>query len=352
MISERTLEREPGQRRDQLERVREAYEAAAERTGRVERRFRIAGHLVVLEFAGEALVPYLTPALSHLSTDDSGAPELRIRVFDSESSSVGLPFTRDELVELNAGGMPAAQAVEGIHASYQRPDSGLSFLDVGSGEGWYWVPAANGLPYWEMASPLRGLFQLWARGQCLLLLHAGAVGRQDRGVLIVGPSGSGKSTTALACLAFGMTYISDDLTLVDELSPVNAYPLYSMAKLEFHQLDRLPWARRRLVASPDQSAGKAIIATGGERRARSMSVSALLLPQVVPSGELAIRPASPAEAFRALAPSSLLHFGAADQRLLEGIKRISTKTPAFQLDIIGDPAGIPGVVNNLLSQVI
>ena len=45
-----------------------------------------------------------------------------------------------------------------------------------------------------------------------LILHAGAVAVQGRGLLILGPSGSGKSGLALQLMALGAALVSDDLT--------------------------------------------------------------------------------------------------------------------------------------------
>jgi len=53
-----------------------------------------------------------------------------------------------------------------------------------------------------------------AEGQ--LLLHAGAVARQDGGCLVMcGPSGSGKSTLTARLLAEGFTYVTDETVCID-----------------------------------------------------------------------------------------------------------------------------------------
>jgi hypothetical protein len=54
------------------------------------------------------------------------------------------------------------------------------------------------------------VFTLAARVQQLVPLHAACVGRDGRGVLLMGESGSGKSTVSLLCLLDGFEFLSED----------------------------------------------------------------------------------------------------------------------------------------------
>lgn len=47
------------------------------------------------------------------------------------------------------------------------------------------------------------------------LIHAGAVGNDEGGILLPGPSGSGKSSLTLGLVERGYSYFSDDLTAID-----------------------------------------------------------------------------------------------------------------------------------------
>jgi len=58
------------------------------------------------------------------------------------------------------------------------------------------------------------VYVLAARVQRLVPLHAGCVGRGDRGILLVGSSGSGKSTLVLQCLLAGLDFLAEDSVLV------------------------------------------------------------------------------------------------------------------------------------------
>ena len=58
------------------------------------------------------------------------------------------------------------------------------------------------------------VYTLAARVRQLVSLHAACVGRDGRGLLLMGASGAGKSTVALQCLLQGLEFVSEDSTLV------------------------------------------------------------------------------------------------------------------------------------------
>jgi hypothetical protein len=58
------------------------------------------------------------------------------------------------------------------------------------------------------------VFTLAARAQNLVSLHAACIGRDGRGVLLMGDSGAGKSTTALLSVLLGYDFLSEDSVFV------------------------------------------------------------------------------------------------------------------------------------------
>ncbi len=58
------------------------------------------------------------------------------------------------------------------------------------------------------------VFTLAARARCLLPLHAGCVGRNGQGLLLIGLSGAGKSTLSLHAMQRGMDFLTEDASFL------------------------------------------------------------------------------------------------------------------------------------------
>ena len=175
--------------------------------------YRIADTTVCLKFAGNRLVPYLTPALEHLRLTDDCTPDFTICVWDSDSTNVEMippPCTKDCFTDRgDIWGFNSRR----IKAAFHWIECSVNLMDLENKIGIYWVQTAKSLPYWVMASPLRTLFHWWMENNGCQLLHAAAVGTENGAVLITGKGGVGKSTAALSCLQAGLFYIADDYVI-------------------------------------------------------------------------------------------------------------------------------------------
>lgn len=70
---------------------------------------------------------------------------------------------------------------------------------------------------WELLLHFKArLVEFFWRGKTKpLLLHAGAIAKNSRGVLLVGPDGAGKSTLTLGLVERGFRYLSDEYGIID-----------------------------------------------------------------------------------------------------------------------------------------
>jgi hypothetical protein len=84
-------------------------------------------------------------------------------------------------------------------------------------------------------------YTLAARTQKLAALHAACVGKNGRGVLLMGGSGSGKSTVALLCLLRGLDFLSEDAVFVQPSSMLAT----GAANFLHVRSDSLRWLARR-----------------------------------------------------------------------------------------------------------
>ena len=116
-----------------------------------------------------------------------------------------------------------------------------SFIDRGSGRGYFRTSKNTILPDYVLAAPFHFHLQWWLRERQFLIIHAAAVGNENGAALIVGQSGSGKTTTALSCLAAGMDYFGDDYCIISLIPYPTVHSLYNSAKIDADTLiSRLP----------------------------------------------------------------------------------------------------------------
>ncbi|MGE0487978.1 MAG: hypothetical protein AB7S38_02055 [Vulcanimicrobiota bacterium] len=143
---------------------------------------------------------------------------------------------------------------------------------------YYWVPGR--LSDHELGAPLRTAIYLWLARQQRQLVHAAAVSRDGRAVLIGGRGGSGKSF--LCRHLEGWSCLGDDYV---GLGPGAVYPVYRSLKLD-GQLERLePAAPATLVGGLLLGADEGPAPVS--RLARTIGASTLLLLPWSDAGDLA-----------------------------------------------------------------
>ena len=331
--------------------ARRAFAQACDRLGGpVEHRLGVGGHVVRLVSAGPALADILTRPL-HPAPEATAEPALTIRVLDSQSSGLPLPplpwppdaqFTRNEA--------PGFHRDHTLLAAFQAEAGLLSLYLPAQREAIVWARSADGLPDYERAAPLRLLFSWWAETVGLQLVHAGAVGRPDGGVLLAGRGGSGKSTSTLACLGSRLQLAGDDYVLVRPGAAPHIFSLYASAKLTPTSLTWLPHLAP-LVANdrpPDEKALLFLRPHAAASLCEGFPLRAILLPRV--SGAASrLTPASPAVALRLLAPSTIFQLAGADGTTLTRLAQLVRAAPCYALDLGPDLIRLPDLFESLLS---
>jgi hypothetical protein len=120
--------------------------------------YRIADTTVCLKFAGNRLVPYLTPALQHLRLTDDCTPDFTICIWDSHSTGVEMvppPCTKDCFTDRgDIWGFNSRR----VKAAFHWIECSVNLIDTEKKTGIYWVQTSETLPYWVIASPLRTIF--------------------------------------------------------------------------------------------------------------------------------------------------------------------------------------------------
>lgn len=333
--------------------ARQAFERAAQGpTGVLDRYYRFGSGLVRLRFAGTALIPRLTGALEHLTTTES-APNLTVCLWDSASTGVEMPpppwAPEDRLPRGEIRGYDEGR----FRAAYREGAEALSLLDGETQCAVYWTRDARRLPYYESSAPLLTILHWWLGSRGCQVVHAGAVGTDGGGALLVGKSGSGKSTTALACLDAGMGYVGDDYCAVVTGSAPAVQSLYSSGKLNASDVERFPFFSSALINRERLDQEKALYLMAADRPealARTFPLRAILLPQVTGRAETQITPVAAAVALRALAPSTIFQLPGAGEADFQRLSRLTRQVPSYLLALGTDLPAVPGAIRRVLEE--
>jgi len=325
-----------------------AFSDAVDVARAIQRSYGVAGETILLEFAGPGLVDDILPSLEHLAPGGS-VPTLTVRLWDSSSTGVPLPEmrwrpTRDPTV--------ASTSMR----SARQPDSDVtSFLHEERATAYFWAPDPQSLSIADRGTPLRFILHWWMAARGSQVVHGGAVGENNGGVLLIGRGGAGKSTTALACVGSALRFAGDDNVLV---SPTDgqfvAHALYNSAKLLHEDTARFPAMFPPPRDEDVESADKALTfvhRSNPSSVVREFPVRALLMPTVGRGRTSAIRPSSAAAALAALAPSTILSLPGSGPETLSALARIATGVPSFVLELGSDLRAIPHVIERLLAEV-
>lgn len=280
---------------------------------------------IKLLFANDLFLKHFTPALEHLRMDDCET-ELTICLWDSHSTGSTMPappWTHDDY--LPRGGIRGWEN-ERFSISFQLGSSILSFYDKERNIALFWTSDLRTIPYWERGAPLLAILQWWGEQQGGSIIHAGAVGTKEGGVLLVGKGGSGKSTTALSSLNSSLFYAADDYCFVSK----EVWSLYTSAKVDWKTLKKLP----HLNPPPETNEEKALLflyPTWKERLVAHFPLRAIFIPRI--AQETKLIPCSAAEALIALAPSTMFQLPRASKRAFETMANLTRSIPAYYLNL-------------------
>jgi hypothetical protein len=334
---------------------------ATQNTSIIDRFYCVAGYHVRLRFAGELLIPYISPALEHLTVAPVSVPSLTICLWDGVTTNTRMaPFPwnkhpaitkREQDKEENTNPVIYFKS-KSILGTYRIGTNTLSMLDTEQKIALFRVPDASQIHYYESSTPMRSIFQWWAKSKGLQLVHAGAVGKNNEGVLLVGTSGSGKSCTALYCLHTELTCAGDDHVLLSTDPVPYAHSLYNVCRLKVSDIKRFPDLTSVIIDPSHTGTDKALVFLNDyypEKVSKGFQVRAVILPQVTDVIETRLKSVSSAIGLRALAPSTIMQLPGAGEQDLRWMAKFVRQVPSYILELGEDKEKIPGIILSLIS---
>ena len=316
--------------------------------------YQIAGFKICVAFASKALVSLLTPAIAHLKTNSVSDPDLTICAWDSNSTKTKIPPPPWQGNQLQKRGEIIGLNSDRIHTSFQWGANALTLVDKERNLGIYWVNKADLLPYWEKGSPLRTILQVWLGKQQVQMVHAGAVGIKEGGVLLVGKGGSGKSTTALSCLNSDLFYLSDDYSLITNNNSIpTVYSIYSTAKKRANDIDRLPFLKSIISNSDRLREEKALYFLDrhfSEKIIKIFPLKAIFIPRITGKQETTLEQTSSIVGLSSLVPSTIKQLPNTGKEACKIMTDIAKKSPCYYLNLGTEIKTIPQVIYQFLSK--
>ncbi len=351
--------------------LRARFERAAAAAGASEHLLELGGLRLALRFAGAPMRDALLPPFAHLEVGgDPATAELSVAAFDSAATGVEPPPPAWEPLAVTPGTHPVARLRCADACAIAAAASGaITAAAPAAGEAFFHLPDAKRISPIERAAPLREALALLMAPRGRWLTHAGAVGRDGRGVLLVGRGGAGKSTLALACALAGMEIVADDYVLL-EPGPPAAHAMQSTAKLTEDSAARLglgaaevdPAGLEPTLEGPPKALVDLRALAPGRLRPR-LRIAALVAP-VLPAarspfvGERstkderaaapALEPLAAARALRAVAPSTVFQSAAGEAGALAALAGLVRSVPGYSLRLGPDAAANAALVDDLV----
>jgi len=327
----------------------EKYKNAAARTGSIRRYYSIAGTTVCLNFAGEAMLPFLTPALEHLRIPAAGKAEMTVHIWDTVSTSVHPPPPPCKHEDFTDRGDIWGFNSRRIKTAFHWSEYSVNVMDVDTAIAVYWVKDPGKLPYWVQSSPMRTIFHWWMEKNNGQLLHAAALGTDEDAVLITGKGGVGKSSTALACLIAGMKYLGDDYIIVKKDPEPVVFSLYNTAKLNMQDLSKYA-ALEKFAGQPlkkNQEKAVLFLYPGMKHQiVKQMPLRAILTPEIVHRKESRIRPVPFWNIQRAMSFTTMSQLPGVGSHTHAYISQLTASLPCFKIELGYQRENIPELIRD------
>jgi hypothetical protein len=217
---------------------------------------------------------------------------------------------------------------------FLRGESGLAVADWRSDRAYVWVPSIEAINTYDKAAPFRWIIDGLAQRHGLTTMHAAVIGEGGIGLLIVGQGGRGKSTLALAAIAAGMDYLSDDYCLVDAQPPYSAYRLFNTAKVRVDSEVAVSWIAGLEHDIEASDGGKRIFNLARhvpEVLSDRLEIRAILLPEFTDDALPVLERASSSEAFRRAAPSTIAQCEGSEAQAAADVGRLARALPSYRI---------------------
>ncbi len=303
---------------------------------------------------GPGLEDLMLPAWAHLPAAPAGGAQLTVYCADVEATGLDLGSLPWRAGETASQGLVGGLAGTDYRALWDQQGRAVHLFDRRRGIALYAVGSRRDFRSWERSLPLRHILHWWTAGRGGQLIHAGAVGTSQGGVLLLGASGAGKSTTTLACLDSALGIAGDDFVLVETGGADTVHSVSSTAKLSHAALRCFPQLESKMANPGEPEPEKFLFFLDRFQPSPlipAMPLKALVILRRAAGRDTHIEPASPVAALQASAPNTLFLLPGERAESFAKITGIFRRHPCFQIHLGHDLSQIPLRIGDLLDRL-
>ncbi len=275
--------------------------------------------------------------------DDNRCEQITIAVVSPDDSSLPPPPSWGEPI---FHPRQFEKLLEGsrFRASYFQPLNLWKIYDHHEKFGLQWMAGTKAYPDWEPGSPLRVILHWAYRFGGMRLVHAGTLGINGEGLILVGAGGSGKSGTVIGGIAHGLESVGDDYVLIgyDE-SAIHAYPLFKTLKQDRQGIARLGLQARISTTHSTNWQDKfefECAEIAGRSLANQLRIGAIVIPKITDASTTTIRPIPKNRAMLALAPTGLFQMPGERDSGVTFFSDMVRRVPSFELALSSDHVNV------------
>ena len=241
---------------------------------------------------------------------------------------------------------------DALRCAFDVETNALIVQDLVENTSHVWFPNIAQLPAWATAAPFRVPLSWLCNRQGMQMVHGAGVAIDGRAVLLAGKGGSGKSTTALACALAGMGYLGDDYCAVDP-EDRTIHMVYRSAKVFPPAVDMLPALNPWIASQGKLPLEKDIVFLDAAdvNLVRTATLSAILLPRIGTGPASTISPATPAEATKAILPTTFMQLMGGTPVTAALVMQLARDVPAFHLELGTNLETVTDTIARLLQSM-
>jgi hypothetical protein len=321
--------------------------------------FSLGGKIFRFQINNPDLRGTIFDPLEHLRASGEESPDARIIILDGQYSKTALPKFPENMYKVLLSPRTGPHDGQTIYfknddfaLAFNFPRKHLSIVNFKDSKALFWIPDIDSL-YPLDGRPFRTIFQWLLEKYNLQIVHAAGVGTSRGGVILTGKSGAGKSTVAAACLNSPLFFAGDENVILSTQSSPTVYSLYNSTNLDINSLDRLQFMQKENIQIKEKRIDKKLISLYQNFPNKMISqfpLRAVIVSQIVGTGNSHLERLSSAAALTALAPTSIFQVPGSKKEAFLRMSDIVKKTPCYKLSVGESLEDIPPLIIKLIEK--